>query len=82
MSCNRCALRRFDGHGTKEKPSNSGAAAEAQAALRRRLAERDLQDAGLFTAPTGHMKPVPTQQQAKPVQQEQTDDEPCYSLSS
>jgi hypothetical protein len=81
MSCNRCALRRFDGHGTKEKPPNSAAATEAQAALRRRLAERDLQDAGLFTAPTTHIKPVPVQQQAKPIQQAQTE-EPCYSLSS
>jgi len=81
MSCNRCALRRFDGHGTKEKPSNSAAATEAQAALRRRLAERDLQDAGLFTAATGLIKPVPIQQPTIPVKQAQTE-EACYSLSS
>ena len=84
MSCpsNRCALRRFDGHGTKYKPSNTAAAAEAQAALSRMMAERDLQDAGVFTRPTTTVQPI--QQKPTPIEKEVKADPKAtyYSLSS
>jgi hypothetical protein len=54
MSCgtNRCALRRFDGHGTSSyRPSNSEASREFTSRMDQMLAERARQDQGVFVAP-------------------------------
>ena len=58
MSCptGRCALRRFDGHGTPYKPTNTMASKQMSDSLARMMAERDRQDAG-------HFAPQPTNQQ-------------------
>ena len=58
MSCptGRCALRRFDGHGTPYKPTNTMASKQMADSLARMMAERDRQDAG-------HFAPQPTNQQ-------------------
>jgi len=86
MSCpaNRCALRRFDGHGTKYKPNNPAAAAEAQSALSRMMAERDLQDAGIFTAKPAPIpiKEVKQKQVSKEAKSDSSTVAPFYSLSS
>jgi hypothetical protein len=74
MSCptGRCALRRFDGHGTPYKPTNTMASKQMADSLARMMAERDRQDTGHF-AP----QPVNTQYQVigtpvKPQQTQQT----------
>jgi hypothetical protein len=54
MSCgtNRCALRRFDGHGSSSyRPSNSEAAREFTSRMDQMLAERTRQDQGMFVPP-------------------------------
>ena len=50
MSCasGRCALRRFDGHGTPYKPTNTAASKQVADSLARMMAERELQDAGIY----------------------------------
>jgi len=71
MSCptGRCALRRFDGHGTPYKPTNTMASKQMSDSLSRMMAERDRQDAG-------HFAPQPTNSQYQvvgaPVKQQQT----------
>ena len=53
MACStgRCALRRFEGHGTSNyRPTNPEASKQQRADLERLIAERNRQDAGLFTA--------------------------------
>jgi hypothetical protein len=51
MSCGqfKCALRRFDGHGTNSyRPTNSESAKQMDNSLQAMLAERARQDAGIF----------------------------------
>jgi len=50
MTCptGRCALRRFDGHGTPYKPTNTAASKQMADSLARMMAERELQDAGIY----------------------------------
>ena len=66
MSCptGRCALRRFDGHGTPYKPTNTLASKQMSDSLSRMMAERDRQDAG-------HFAPQPTNQQYVVVSQKE-----------
>ena len=66
MSCpsGRCALRRFDGHGTPYKPTNTMASKQMSDSLSRMMAERDRQDAG-------HFAPQPTNQQYVVVSQKE-----------
>jgi hypothetical protein len=55
MSCgtNRCALRRFDGHGASSyRPSNPEVTKAFNSSIQAMLAERARQDAGIFTAPS------------------------------
>jgi hypothetical protein len=65
MSCgaNRCALRRFDGHGSSTyRPSNPEQSKAFNSNVQAMLAERARQDAGIFsasTAPTPIPAPVP-----------------------
>lgn len=52
MSCgtNRCALRRFDGHGSSSyRPSNQEATKSFNLSVQAMLAERARQDSGIFT---------------------------------
>jgi hypothetical protein len=52
MACStgRCALRRFDGHGTSSyRPTNPEVAREFQSRMDQLLAERSRQDQGVFT---------------------------------
>jgi hypothetical protein len=51
MSCgtNRCALRRFDGHGSSSyRPSNPEATKAFNSSIQAMLAERARQDSGIF----------------------------------
>ena len=67
MSCgaNRCALRRFDGHGSSSyRPTNPDAAKVFNTSMQSMLAERARQDAGTFT-----MIPLQQSQQSQPSQQ-------------
>ena len=66
MSCptGRCALRRFDGHGTPYKPTNTMASKQMSDSLSRMMAERDRQDAG-------HFAPQPINQQYVVVSQKE-----------
>jgi hypothetical protein len=51
MSCGqfKCALRRFDGHGTNTyRPTNSESAKQMDNSLQAMIAERARQDAGIF----------------------------------
>lgn len=65
MSCgaNRCALRRFDGHGSSSyRPSNPEQSKAFNSNVQAMLAERARQDAGIFsvsTVPTPVPIPVP-----------------------
>jgi hypothetical protein len=91
MSCgtNRCALRRFDGHGTSSyRPSNSEASREFTSRMDQMLAERSRQDQGVFVAPqvTAPQKPASQpSQQLQPAQPQfasmQTHPLTCYPLS-
>jgi hypothetical protein len=92
MSCgtNRCALRRFDGHGSSSyRPSNPEATKAFNSSVQSMLAERARQDAGIFTAPS-----MPAQSVQEPVflkpqsiqpsqlsQQSQPSNQTFYSLS-
>jgi len=85
MSCSKCALRRFDGHGTPYKPTNTVATKQMSDSLARMMAERDRQDAGQFAPqPTNQQyvvvgAPVKHQQQQTQIQQQQN--ATFYSLS-
>lgn len=60
---NRCALRRFDGHGaTSYRPTNSEATAQFSSNLAALMAERERQDAGIFQ-PSSLLSSLPTPQQ-------------------
>ncbi len=87
MSCptGRCALRRFDGHGTPYKPTNTMASKQMADSLARMMAERDRQDAGHFAPQpvNSHYQvvgtPVKPQQAQQTQQQQQTNT--FYNLS-
>jgi hypothetical protein len=86
MSCNRCALRRFDGHGTPYKPTNTVAAKEVANSLSRMMAERELQDAGIFirhSAPIVKEEPIYNlqKQQIQQKQKQEQQSNTFYSLS-
>jgi hypothetical protein len=57
MACptGRCALRRFDGHGTSSyRPTNTEAVRQFNSSLEAMMAERAKQDSGVFEiAPAG-----------------------------
>ena len=87
MSCgtNRCALRRFDGHGSSSyRPSNPEATKAFNSSVQAMLAERARQDAGIFVVPS---VPVPTavppklQPIPQPVLQPLAQPQQFYSLS-
>jgi len=82
MSCSKCALRRFDGHGTPYKPTNTVASKQMSDSLARMMAERDRQDAGQFAPqPTNQQYVVvgaPAKQQTQTQQQQNAT---FYSLS-
>ena len=69
MSCgaNRCALRRFDGHGSSSyRPTNPEVAREFQSRMDQMMAARGQQDQGVFVAPTPaspHLQQTQTQTQ-------------------
>jgi hypothetical protein len=83
MSCSKCALRRFDGHGTPYKPTNTMASKEVAQNLSRMLAEREQQDAGIFQAFSKNVvQPTPSDKQ--PIQiykQLPANNSTFYSLS-
>ncbi len=95
MACstNRCALRRFDGHGSSSyRPSNPEAAREFTSRMDQMLAERTRQDQGVFVAPTppmtapAHQALSPAKQALSPAKQAQfaqlqTHPVTCYPLS-
>lgn len=88
MSCgtNRCALRRFDGHGSSSyRATNPEQAKVFNSSVQAMLAERARQDAGIFTVPSlpiavtpiiPTMSPQPLQM---PIQQ--SSNQAFYSLS-
>ena len=97
MSCSTrstCGMRRFDGHGSSSyRPTNPEAARQMNSAMEQMMAERQRQDAGLFTAEatvaTVTTGATATTQEDKPLIKlyKQTSDKPinateCYSLSS
>ena len=51
MSTFKCGLRRFDGHGAKERPINTEATREMESALERLRRSREAQDTGKFMIP-------------------------------
>jgi len=59
---NRCALRRFDGHGTSTYRPTVGTR-EFDGALQRMMAERARQDKGIFTAQRQEPQEQPQQPQ-------------------
>lgn len=74
MACstNRCALRRFDGHGSSSyRPSNPEAAREFTSRMDQMLAERTRQDQGVFVAPTAPVQQPPQPQHLSPAKQTQ-----------
>jgi threonyl-tRNA synthetase len=86
MSCptGRCALRRFDGHGTPYKPTNTMASKQMADSLSRMMAERDRQDAGHFAITNSQYQVVGApvkQQQQQQQQQSQQQNATFYSLS-
>ncbi len=85
MSCgtNRCALRRFDGHGSSSyRPSNPEATKAFNSSVQAMLAERARQDAGIFVAPS---VPIVTVPQPAPmsviIKQQTSSNQQFYSLS-
>lgn len=75
MACStgRCALRRFDGHGTSSyRPTNSEAGREFQSRMDQLLAERSQQDKGVFSVSSGSntagAQPVTNMQSMKSMQ--------------
>ena len=89
MSCgaNRCALRRFDGHGSSSyRPTNPEVAREFQSRMDQMMAARGQQDQGVFVAPTpasSFMQPQQPQQQSQQQQVRQLQTHPVtfYPLS-
>ena len=89
MSCptGRCALRRFDGHGTPYKPTNTMASKQMSDSLARMMAERDRQDAGQFAPQPVNSQftvvgtPVKQQTQVQVQVQTQTQTTTFYNLS-
>lgn len=83
MACgtNRCALRRFDGHGSSSyRPSNPEAAKVFNDGMQGLLAERARQDSGIFTGLP--LLPLLSQQQSPQIQQiQQQTQASYYSLS-
>ena len=72
MACStgRCALRRFDGHGSSYRPTNPEVAREFQSRLDQLMAARGQQDQGVFVAPTPtpispHLQQAQTHTQAQ-----------------
>jgi hypothetical protein len=58
MACptNRCALRRFDGHGTNSyRPANPEAHRQFDSSLQGLIAQRELQDKGIFNSQATQM---------------------------
>jgi hypothetical protein len=67
MACptNRCALRRFDGHGTNSyRPTNPEVQRQFDSSLQNLIAQRERQDKGIFGS-----QPSQTQAQSEPVSQ-------------
>lgn len=88
MACptGRCALRRFDGHGTPYKQTNTAASKQMADSLARMMAERELQDAGVFQRNSKNVvleSPVALQQSQKQqqLQQQQQQSAKYYNLS-
>ena len=90
MSCgaNRCALRRFDGHGSSSyRPLNSEATTVFNTSVQAMMAERARQDSGIFSSPIPIVQPVqqPMSQppiiQQNPSTQSTQSTQPFYSLS-
>jgi hypothetical protein len=89
MACgtNRCALRRFEGHGSSSyRPSNPEAAKVFNDGMQGLLAERARQDSGIFTGlPLLPLLPLQPQQQSPQMQQSPQIQQPTqasyYSLS-
>ena len=86
MACgtNRCALRRFDGHGSSSyRPTNPEAAKVFNDGMQGLLAERARQDSGIFTGlPLLPSQPSLSQQQSPQIQQiQQQTQASYYSLS-
>ena len=88
MSCptGRCALRRFDGHGTPYKPTNTMASKQMADSLARMMAERDRQDAGQFAPQPVNSQftvitPVKHQPQTQIQTQQQQQNATFYNLS-
>lgn len=82
-------MRRFDGHGSSSyRPTNPEAARQMNSAMEQMMAERQRQDAGLFTAEVATGVPVKTvTTEEKPLiklykQTEKVNVAECYSLSS
>lgn len=74
MACStgRCALRRFDGHGTSSyRPTNPDVAREFQSRMDQLLAERSRQDQGVFTMSSVNSVHIPVVQSQIPVVQSQ-----------
>lgn len=79
MACgtNRCALRRFDGHGSSSyRPTNPEAAKVFNDGMQGLLAERARQDSGIFTGlplqpqqQSPQMQTPPQMQQSPQIQQ-------------
>ena len=86
MACgtNRCALRRFEGHGSSSyRPTNPEAAKVFNDGMQGLLAERARQDSGIFTGlPLLPSQPSLSQQQSPQIQQiQQQTQASYYSLS-
>jgi hypothetical protein len=83
-------MRRFDGHGSSSyRPTNPEAARQMNSAMEQMLAERQRQDAGLFTAEAAVTSAVTVavKTEEKPLiklykQTEKVNVAECYSLSS
>lgn len=70
MSCGqfKCALRRFDGHGTNSyRPTNSESAKQVDNSLQAMMAERARQDAGIFQINPSPPTPTSVQIQSTPL---------------
>lgn len=76
MACptNRCALRRFDGHGTNSyRPTNPEVQRQFDSSLQNLIAQRELQDKGIFSPQPmqqSHTQKVGQLVVSQPVQQQ------------
>ncbi len=76
MACptNRCALRRFDGHGTNSyRPANPDVQRQFDSSLQNLIAQRELQDKGIFSPQPmqpSHTQTVSQVVISQPVQQQ------------